>query len=367
MVKYAVIFRVVDANLNRATEGLRVLEEMARMVLNNGALSLKIKNLRHSLAVTAPSFNSELLGGRDAAGDVGANITVSGQGSNDFVGLIIANSKRTREALRVLEELSKMSEVSSSLLTETFRDARFTLYDIEKKLYADITRIEKIKLLSGLYAVVDTGMLQAYDCNQLALLLIDGGVKVIQLRAKELTRKEVYPIACSLKELCREKEVLFIINDYLDVALAVGADGLHIGQADLPASEARRLLPLNSILGVSVRTTEEALAAEKDGADYLGCGAVFATTTKQDASVIGLEGISNIRAVTKLPLVAIGGINESNLTATMNAGADSVCIISAIVKDAAPKEATRRIINIIKKPARRRSAMLWPPGQELLR
>jgi thiamine-phosphate diphosphorylase len=161
------------------------------------------------------------------------------------------------------------------------------------------------------------------------------------------TKKELLPIAEQLKQLCAEHNVLFIINDHLDLLLAVDADGLHLGPDDLPIKTARRLLPVAKILGISTRTVEGAVAAQAEGADYLAVGSMYPTPSKQAAQVVGVTRLSQVRKAVTLPLVAIGGINKENAAAVMAAGADAIAVIRAVVQAEAPDKAARELANII--------------------
>lgn len=184
---------------------------------------------------------------------------------------------------------------------------------------------------------------------QVAEAAIAGGADVLQLRDKEASSGLLYEEALRLRKITRDAKVPFIVNDRLDIALAVEADGVHVGQSDIPASVARRLLGPGRILGVSVATVEEALQAEWDGADYLGVGPVFeARGTKPDTSEpIGLDCITRIRRRCRLPIVAIGGINAENAGKVRKAGADAAAVISAIVSADDISQETRRLKRIL--------------------
>jgi thiamine-phosphate pyrophosphorylase len=183
-----------------------------------------------------------------------------------------------------------------------------------------------------LYVITDERVGRGRSHLQIAERAILGGADAIQLRDKEASGGRLFGVALGLRRLTREAKIPFIVNDRLDVAMAVDADGVHVGQDDLPASVARRILGPGKILGVSAETVEEALAAQKDGADYLGVGPVFeARGTKADAGApLGLELIARIRKGCSLPIVAIGGINAENARSVREAGADAVAVISAI-------------------------------------
>jgi thiamine-phosphate pyrophosphorylase len=343
--------RIIDANLNRIGEGLRVLEEFARLSLNDAALTRQLKNMRHKMVNVDKELQLHLLQARDAEGDVGSNMEANGEDkSRDVSETIIANARRIQESLRVMEEVAKAPGLA--LDSDEYRKARFLLYSIEKELLSRMLRKDKTKKLAGLYVIVDTAWLKGRRHVEVASQAIRGGAKVIQLRCKEKSIREFLSIAGDLKKLCAEHDVLFIVNDSLEVMLAVDADGLHIGQEDLPVAKARRLLPIDKILGCSVRTVDEARVAWSDGADYLGAGAIYPTSTKEAAEVIGLAKLGEIQQAVDLPIVAIGGINKSNLKAVMKAGANAAAVISAVMEAADVEKATRQMVNIIEEEER---------------
>jgi thiamine-phosphate pyrophosphorylase len=177
-----------------------------------------------------------------------------------------------------------------------------------------------------------------------------GGARVIQLRGKELGGKELYRLALGIKEMiiARGQEALFIVNDRVDVALAAGADGVHLGQEDLPPEIARKLVGEEVIIGVSAGSIEEAVKAEAAGADYLGVGPIFPTPSKQDAGLpIGIDGLVKIRDAVSIPIVAIGGINEVNMEEVLKAGVEGVAVISAVAGAEDMTTAARRLAQII--------------------
>lgn len=183
-----------------------------------------------------------------------------------------------------------------------------------------------------LYVITDARLSRGRSHVEVVRAAIAGGAGIIQYREKEGTTRQLVEEAQALRELTRQMGVLFIVNDRADIALAVDADGLHVGQDDLPTKIARRLIGPNKILGVSATNLEEALQAEQDGADYLGVGPIFPTPTKPDAAPpIGLEGLAEICRRVSIPVVAIGGINEQNAASVIEAGADGVAVISAVV------------------------------------
>jgi len=338
-------FRIIDANLNRIGEGLRLLEELARMILNDVNLTQQLKTMRHRILETDQRFNQRLIQARDSEGDVGINLEAPPKKERELPDILVANSRRVQESLRTIEELAKIPQ--TGLDTEKFKKARFDLYTIERNLLSRLLRQDKIKRLSGLYVIVDTQALLKRRHIDVAKAAIAGGARVIQLRDKMSTKKELLPITEQLKALCAAHDVLFIINDHLDLLLAVDADGLHLGQDDLPIKTTRRLLPVDKILGISTRTVDGAVAAQAEGADYIAVGAMYPTPSKAAAQVVGVERLKQVRKAVALPLVAIGGINQENTAAVMAAGADSIALIRAVVQAEAPEKAAREIVNII--------------------
>ena len=201
-------------------------------------------------------------------------------------------------------------------------------------------------MIQGIYIITDETLVPGRTHVEIAEAAIEGGASIIQLRDKDASDAMLIPIACEIQRMASEAGVLFIVNDRLDVALAIDADGIHIGQGDRPAGEIRSLIG-NKILGVSVSTPEEAIRAEADGADYLGVGPIFPTTTKLDVNpAAGLSHIYEIRSACNLPIVAIGGINGKNLAKVAKTPAESAAVISAVVCEEDMVEATRRLVRI---------------------
>ncbi len=337
--------RIIDANLNRAGEGLHLLEEVARLAADDAELTQQLKTMRHEVLQGDFAFNKELIQSRDAEGDVGIDIEVPGEGKErELPIIVVANARRVQEALRILEELAKMLDTTPRLDPGKFKKARFDLYTIEQKLLSKLLRRDKVGRLTGLYAIIDSQALGGRKHLEVAEQLIRGGAKAIQLRHKLDNKSELLAIAQKLKDLCVKHGVLFVVNDHIDIALAVGADGLHLGQKDLPIATARKLLPMDMILGGSVNTVEQAKAAEAGGADYIAVGSMYPTKSKEKAIVVGLERLREVRGAVGVPLVAIGGINKDNAGEVAAAGADGVVVISAILGAEDVEAAARQVI-----------------------
>ncbi len=339
--------RVIDANLNRAGEGLHLLEDVARLMLDDAELTRQLKAIRHEILRGDQAFNQQLVQSRDSEGDVGVDTEAPGEAKErELPIMVVANARRVQESLRILEELAKIPATPplDQLDPQKFKQARFALYTIEQRLLSKLMRRDKLGRLSGLYAIIDSEALGSRRHIEVAEELIRGGAKIIQFRDKRRDKSERLSITQGLKELCSKNGVLFIVNDYIGLVLATDADGLHLGQKDLPVSVARKILPIDKIIGCSVNTVDQAKAAEADGADYLAVGSIYPTSSKEGAVVVGLEGLRQVKQAVSLPLVAIGGINKDNVAEVLAAGAESVAVISAIIGVEGVEEATRKII-----------------------
>lgn len=199
--------------------------------------------------------------------------------------------------------------------------------------------------LSGLYVITEPALRDPIEGARLAL---EGGARIIQLRDKQATTRRLVQTGLTLRALTRQYGAILIVNDRLDVALAIEADGVHLGQDDMPAALARKIAGENFIIGVSAETVEEARQAEADGADYLGVGPMFTTATKPDAGApVGPERLRAIKQAVSIPVFGIGGVTLENAGAVLQAGADGICVISAIMGAVDPTETTRRFVELI--------------------
>ncbi|MDU1904180.1 MAG: thiamine phosphate synthase [Dysgonomonas sp.] len=202
----------------------------------------------------------------------------------------------------------------------------------------------------SLYLVTDRSLSLNRPLEYIVEEAVKGGVTIVQLREKNASTREFYELALNLKKLLRPYKVPLIINDRLDIALACDADGLHIGQSDMPYEVARKILGRNKIIGLSVENVEDAIEANKLDIDYIGISPVFSTSTKTDTALaLGLQGVRDITNISKHPSVGIGGLNLSNAKDIINAGADGISVVSAIMSAHDPKEAATELRNEIEK------------------
>jgi thiamine-phosphate diphosphorylase len=225
--------------------------------------------------------------------------------------------------------------------------ARMVLSRSENQVAAEL-RAGIASKLRGIYVIVDPEATGDRDVVEIATAALKGGVTVVQFRDKTRDKGEVITIAREILDLCNQHDALFIMNDDADVAIAAGAHGLHVGQTDLPVGEARKSLALHQIVGRSNNGLEQAMDSQQQGADYLAVGAVYATTTmgKSGRSAVGPETIRKVRDAADQPIVAIGGLGESNIVEVVQAGADSICVVSAITMADDPEAAAARLVGL---------------------
>lgn len=276
--------RVIDANLNRVSEGLRVIEEFVRFVRSNPLLCTKITRIRHVLNGLPQNYLAQLQG-RHVAQDARAYEIPAAR--KDMLALLRANFKRVTEGLRVLEEYTG---------SPTYSQLRYDVYILEKEI---ILYAMKPAIRHGVYVISDT-----------VETLLDAATKgavLIQLRDKHASKEIIYNKALALKSQ-QTTDVPFIINDYLDIALAVDADGLHTGQEDLPIPIQRQVLGDHKLIGRSTHTYEQGCAAAEAGADYVSVGPVWETPSKPGRDAIGFAYLEQANSL-PIPYVAIGGIS----------------------------------------------------------
>lgn len=334
--------RILDASANRAREGLRVVEDYTRFVLDDPGLTRRLKEVRHRLAEALGGFDPDLLiGARDTREDVGTHImTRTEQVRENPRAVLTANLKRTQEALRTLEEYGKLVDV---WLAGRFEVLRYDVYTLEKLV---LSAVQAYRSLGDARLMVLVGGLRTMgDLTWIVGEALAGGADVIQLREKGLTDRELLKRAREVRLLTAQAKARFILNDRPDLARLAGADGVHLGQDDMTVREGRRIVGPNLLIGVSTHDRAQLDAAVLSGAAYLGVGPVFPSETKEfsEPELAGLAYVQAAAETTSLPWFAIGGITEQNLPRVLDAGAMRVAVSAAVVRADRPRRAAARL------------------------
>ena len=323
------IYRILDANFNRAREALRVAEDCGRFVLNDPAVTAMAKNMRSDLAEILTHMPSrEMLVTRDTPGDVGTDLTSPQEMKRENLEAVaIAACKRLSESLRTIEEYAKVVSADQTLRVERMR---YDAYTLEQRLVGRLfvgSRFLDVRL----YLIVESRLCRG-SVRDTVRAAIAGGADAVQLREKGIADAQFLALAAELRELTDQTGKILIINDRPDIAAIVGADGVHLGQQDLPITESRRLMRPGGIVGRSVSTLAQAQAAANQGADYLGVGPIYHTTTKDAGAPVGPELVAAVAGKVTVPLVAIGGIAPGNVAPLVRAGAQAVAVCSALCR-----------------------------------
>lgn len=330
-------YRIIDANLNRATEGLRNIEEYTRFILNNKEISTQLKNLRHAITMFFEKDYNNLINSRNTKDDVGKNIENITKKSNNQ-NVLRANIKRTQQALRVLNEYGSLDD-----------SYRYKMYEIEKDIMKIVNYDKKTNIKNALlrnrniYLITSQqGFEDDNDFIDRIAQILNAGVKLIQYREKNKSAKEIINTGKKLRQLCSMYDALLIINDRVDIAKIVDADGVHLGQDDIDIISARKILGEDKIIGISTHKPEDAILAQEQNADYIGVGPVFKTPTKPSTIPVGLEYVKWVKDNIQIPFYAIGSIDESNIFDVINAGATKVAAIRALMNSDNINETIRK-------------------------
>ena len=337
------VYRILDANANRAREAMRVMEEAARFILDHDALTRDIKALRHDLA--AALVGLPLDANRDTPGDVGTAVSTTSEMHRESAAHVAqAAGKRLSEALRAIEEYAKTlyTPVGTPSVAACIEQLRYRGYDIEQRL--NTAMIGSSARQHRLCVLITQSLCKKRRWSDVLSACVDNGADCIQLREKELDAGPLLELAALTVAICRPAGVTVIVNDRPDVALAAGADGVHLGQSDLPCIEVRKLVGRQLLVGVSTSKLAEAQQAMADGADYCGVGPMFPTSTKHKDVIVGADYLREFIAWGKLPHLAIGGITPENLPALVDAGVRGIAVSSAVCASENPGEAVRNLL-----------------------
>ncbi|MFQ3628553.1 MAG: thiamine phosphate synthase [Cyanobacteriota bacterium] len=333
---FTAIHRILDANLDRAREGLRIVEEWCRFGLNDASLTAECKDLRQRLAQW---HTADLRAARDTPNDPGTDLTHTAEMERPSLdALLQANLCRVQEALRVLEEYSKLDRPEMSAAC---KQLRYRVYGLDSQLMgrSHDGRMQKLRR-SPLYLVTSPHE----HLLPIVEAALQGGLSLVQYRDKNADDPTRLQIAEKLCHLCRRYDALFLVNDRVDIALAVNADGVHLGQQDIPIALARQILGTNRIVGRSTTNPDEMQRALEEGADYIGVGPVYETPTKAGKAAAGLDYVRYAATHSPVPWFAIGGIDAENLDEVLAAGATQVAVVRAIMQAQQPTQATQALL-----------------------
>ena len=332
MDKIEKLYRLVDSNINRAAEGLRVIEDIYRFFYSNYDISKSAKIIRHGIRGAMSQYNESCIIRRDSENDVGltASKSLRLDERSGVADLVSANFKRVQEALRTIEESLKV--LDNYELAKVYESYRFDCYALEKKAfikgYAERNARE---LISGLYCITAEEHSRGRSNIEVVKAMINAGVKVIQYREKDKKLKDKYNECVQIREMTKNSGVTFIINDDIDIAILVKADGIHIGQDDLPIEKVRELVGDDMLIGLSTHSPEQARDAVKRKADYIGVGPIYKTYTKKDVcEPVGLGYLEYVVNNLDIPHVAIGGIKEANLGEVLEKCPGCIALVTEI-------------------------------------
>lgn len=329
------VYRILDANCNRAGEGLRTVEDFYRFAANRVDFSKPLKELRHDLTAAVRLLDrGRLLVHRDSSHDVGAAVSTAAEYARvDAATVVEAASHRVQQAFRSLEEFGKLVSKPFAERIESLRYRAYDLFrDIELQLIAD--RRACRFAAARLYVLIDC-RLPLKDFIDRATAVSEAGVDVLQVRDKDRTTAELIRYVDELMKAVDPAKTQIIVNDRADIAAAVGT-GVHLGQDDLDLERARRLLGPSLSIGLSTHDIEQARQAERIGADYIGCGPTFPSSTKAFDAFAGIDFLRAVAAAIRCPAFAIGGISSARLDEVLAAGIQRVAVSHAIWQAANP-------------------------------
>lgn len=332
------IYRILDANLDRAREGLRIVEEWCRFGLNDADLTNVCKHLRQELAQW---HKPELRAARDTPGDPGTALTHPHEHQRTSLQHVLqANFARTEEALRVLEEYGKIYHPD---MAAACKQMRYQVYTLESNL---LGQRRHHRLRQAYCYLVTSASDNLFSVVESAL---QGGLDIVQYREKNADDRDRLPVAHQLRDLCHRYDALFIVNDRVDLALATNADGVHLGQQDMPIALARQMLGSHRIIGRSTTNPDEMQRAIAEGADYIGVGPVYETPTKANKPAAGLDYVRHAAAQATVPWFAIGGIDADNLHEVLDAGAQRIAVVRAIMQADQPTLMAQYFVSQLKR------------------
>lgn len=349
------LFRILDANLDRAREGMRILEEWCRFGLNDEPATAQFKQLRQAVAQW---HTSEIRLARDTPGDLGTALTHPQEATrSSLTDVLQVNFARTQEALRVLEEYGKLHSVD---MAAACKQMRYQLYTLDSQILGPLlsaAAVHQTPAFQKRYQQLmrsHTYLVTSPVPNFLSTIeaALKGGIAIVQYREKTADDETRLNMAKQMRSLCHQYGALFIVNDRVDIAAAADADGVHLGQQDLPMAITRQILGPDKLVGRSTTNPTELKRALDEGADYIGVGPVHETPTKPGKAAAGNEYVRYAAQHATMPWFTIGGLNAENLAPTLAAGATRVAVVRALMAADDPAAVARSLALQTQQPAR---------------
>lgn len=321
------IARIIDVNINRFSEGMKVIEDLMRFYWQDQKILFELRKWKHLFWQHFSQYRNQVVFARASHQDIGRKIDFDIQKRDKIIDILNVNFKRCQESARVLEEIFKEVSVPHSRFCKTLR---FALYDLEKAFLKYIN----INFNPLLYVILDIATIGRKYLTEITKACVDGGSTLLQLRETEISSaRQFLNDAENIRKISKDANVKLIINNRLDIALAVNADGIHLGKNDMPIKKAKSILNSDMLVGITVRNVREAQRAEKAGANYISLGSIFPSPTKTKIPIVGVNTLKKVSEAVSIPVIAIGGINKDNVIEVIQNGADGIAVISAVFKD----------------------------------
>ncbi|MEO0075151.1 MAG: thiamine phosphate synthase [candidate division WOR-3 bacterium] len=321
------IARIIDVNINRFSEGMKVVEDLLRFYWQDQKILFELRKLKNLFWQHFGQYRNQVVFARASYQDIGRQIDFDIQKRNKIIDVVNVNFKRCQESARVLEEIFKKVSPSQSRFCKTLR---FALYDIEMAFLKHIS----INFNPLLYVILDITTIGRKYLTDITKACIDGGCTLLQLRETDTSStRQFLNDAEQIRKVSKDANIKLIINNRLDIALAINADGVHLGKNDMPIKKVKSLLNSDMLIGITVRNVNQAQRAEKAGANYVSLGSIFPSPTKTKIPIVGINTLKKVSKTVSIPVIAIGGINKNNVIEVIQNGADGVAVISAVFKD----------------------------------
>lgn len=327
------LYRLIDANINRASEGTRVLEDLARLHFGDAELCRELRSLRHGVRELGKGLSGLCLAARAAESDVGLAVSLeSGLDARPSVAaLVAANFKRLQEALRVVEEVSELA--GHRALSQDCEVLRFRAYALERRYVLHLRpQRAQAALATDLYGITAEEHSRGRRNPEVVAAMLAAGIRIVQYREKDKVTGACYRECQEIRRMTWDAGATFIVNDHPELALLVEADGVHLGQEDYPLEAVRALVGEKMLIGLSTHSPEQATDAIRRGADYVGVGPLYRTFTKKNVcDPVGLEYLDYAVANLELPFVVLGGVKVHNVAEVCRRGARCVALVTEIV------------------------------------